>query len=41
MSEHSKGKSGGIYFKVSDEERELIEQKMALAGIRNMSAYIR
>ncbi len=41
MPEHSKGKSGGIYFKVSDEERELIEQKMALAGIRNMSAYIR
>jgi len=41
MSEHGKGKSGGIYFKVSDKERELIEQKMALAGIRNMSAYIR
>ncbi len=41
MSEHSKGKSVGIYFKVSDEERKLIEQKMALAGIRNMSAYIR
>ena len=32
---------GGIYFKVSDDERRLIEQKMELAGIRNMSAYIR
>ena len=34
-------KSGGIYFKVTDEERELIKQRMALANIRNMSAYIR
>ncbi len=34
-------KSGGIYFKVSDEERELIKKRMALANIRNMSAYIR
>ena len=34
-------KSGGIYFKVTDEERELIKRRMALAGIRNMSAYIR
>ena len=39
MSE--KGKSGGIYFKVTDEERALIERKMELAGVRNMSAYIR
>lgn len=31
----------GIYFKLTPEERNLIEQKMALAGIRNMSAYIR
>ena len=31
----------GIYFKVSDKERDLIEQKMALAGVRNMSGYIR
>lgn len=37
----AKEKTGGIYFKVTDEERKLIEQKMALAGIRNMSAYIR
>lgn len=36
-----KKKISGIYFKVTDEERGLIEQKMALAGIRNMSAYIR
>ncbi len=34
-------KTSGIYFKVTDKERELIEQRMALAGIRNMSAYIR
>ena len=32
---------GGIYFKVSDDERRLIEQKMELAGFKNMSAYIR
>ena len=35
MSERAKGKSGGIYFKVTDEERRLIEQRMALLGIRN------
>ena len=35
------GKQKGIYFKVSDKERDLIEQKMALAGVRNMSGYIR
>ena len=34
-------KINGIYFKVSEEERNLIEQKMALAGVCNMSAYIR
>ena len=34
-------KSRGIYFKVTDEERELIKQRMSLANIRNMSAYIR
>ena len=37
----TKEKTSGIYFKVTDEERALIEQKMALAGVRNMSAYIR
>ena len=41
MSERAKGKSGGIYFKVTDEERKLIEQRMALMGVHNMSAYIR
>lgn len=34
-------KQKGIYFKVSEEERDLIEQKMALAGVRNMSGYLR
>ena len=34
-------KTSGIYFKVTDEERALIEQKMALAGVHNMSSYIR
>ena len=33
--------SRGIYFKVTDEERALIEQRMSRMGIRNMSAYIR
>ena len=37
----AKEKTRGIYFKVSDKERELIEQRMALMGVRNMSAYIR
>lgn len=41
MAERGSVKSGGIYFKVTDEERGLIEQKMALAGVHNMSAYIR
>ena len=34
-------KTSGIYFKVSEEDRKLIEQRMELAGIRNMSGYIR
>ena len=37
----AKEKSRGIYFKVTDEERGLIEQRMALMGVHNMSAYIR
>ena len=37
----AKTKTSGIYFKVSEEDRNLIKQRMALAGIRNMSAYIR
>ena len=36
----TKKKASGIYFKVSDEDRQLIEQRMALMGVRNMSAYI-
>ena len=37
----AKEKTSGIYFKVTDEERSLIEQRMALMGVHNMSAYIR
>ena len=37
----AKEKPKGIYFKVSEKERNLIEQKMALAGVHNMSAFIR
>lgn len=37
----AKTKTGGIYFKVTEEERALIEQRMKLAGVRNMSAFIR
>ena len=34
-------KGSGIYFKVTDEERALIKQRMERMGFRNMSAYIR
>ena len=37
----AKEKTSGIYFKVSEEERKLIEERMELAGIRNMSVFIR
>ena len=37
----AKEKTSGIYFKVSEEDRKLIEQRMKLAGIRNMSGFIR
>jgi len=37
----AKEKTSGIYFKVTDEERALIKQRMALMGVRNMIAYIR
>ncbi len=30
-----------IYFKLTERERQLIEQKMELARVHNMSAYIR
>lgn len=37
----SKEKTTAIYFKVSEKERDLIEQGMKIAGISNMSAYLR
>ena len=37
----TKEKTSGIYFKVTDGERELIKQRMERMGVRNMSAYIR
>lgn len=37
----AKEKTTGFYFKMSPGEREHIEKMMALAGFRNMSAYIR
>jgi len=36
-----KEKLTGVYFKIQPRHLELIKQKMKLAGIRNMSAYIR
>lgn len=36
-----KEKRKGIYFKTSEGELDLIKQKMALAGVRNMSGYLR
>ena len=35
------GNPKGIYFKASEEERNLIEQKIALAGVRNVSGNLR
>ena len=37
----TKDKMTAIYFKLTERDRRLIEQKMALAGVHNMSAYIR
>jgi len=37
----AKEKTTGFYFKMSQEESELFEQRMALSGIRNKSAFIR
>lgn len=34
-------KTTGIYFKVSEQDREYIQRRMAQTGIRNLSAYIR
>lgn len=42
MSAIKKRKRGSnIMFWVSDEEREIIEEKMMQAGVNNMSAYLR
>lgn len=35
-----KEKLKGIYFKISEKDQKLIEQKMELAGVRNMSAFL-
>lgn len=37
----TKEKMTAIYFKLTERERQLIEQKMELARVHNMSAYIR
>jgi len=37
----AKEKTTGFYFKMSNEEAEMFEEKMALTGIRNKSAFIR
>ena len=37
----SKSKTTGFYFKMSPEESELFERRMAQTGIRNKSAFIR
>jgi hypothetical protein len=34
-------KTSGIYFKVSEQDRAMIERRMEQAHFRNMSAYIR
>ncbi len=37
----TKDKMTAIYFRLTERERQLIEQKMQLAGVHNISAYIR
>lgn len=37
----SEGRTIGLFFKVSPEEMELIEKKMAQAGTQNKRAYLR
>ena len=37
----AKEKTSGIYFKVSERDRDLIERRMAQTQIRNMSGFIR
>ncbi len=38
---HSEGRSIGLYTKVSPEEKDMIDQKMALLGTSNLRAYLR
>jgi len=37
----SEGRTVGLYTKVSPEEKEVIDQKMALLGTTNLRAYLR
>ena len=37
----SEGRTIGLYTKVSPEEKEMIDQKMALLGTTNLRAYLR
>ncbi len=38
---HSEGRTIGLYTKVSPEEKDMIDQKMALLGTSNLRAYLR
>ena len=38
---YSEGRTVGLYTKVSPEEKEVIDQKMALLGTMNLRAYLR
>ncbi len=38
---HSEGRTIGLYTKVSQEEKDMIDQKMALLGTSNLRAYLR
>ncbi len=38
---HSEGRTIGLYTKVSPEEKDIIDQKMALLGTSNLRAYLR
>ena len=37
----NEGRTVGLYTKVSPEEKEVIDQKMALLGTTNLRAYLR
>jgi hypothetical protein len=36
----NKTRTNGVFFRVSDEERTMIQRRMAQSGIRNMRAYL-